>query len=470
MTRLRLPALIVCLCTGFVFAQADPVFKDRSPAAIYSASCASCHGANHQGGNASSLADKVWAYGSSDQDIFRNIKQGITTMGMPAYGETFSDEEIRSLVSWLREQEKTARAQPQQRATVEKTRLHTYRIETVAEGLREPWSIAWLPDGRALITEKVGRLRILKDGKLLSEPVRDIPESRPHGQGGLMAVAIDPQYEKEPWIYLGYTHVSPRDPRRFMTRIVRGQLSEDNRWTEQQVIWEAQPEHYYSAGVHFGTRIVFDREGLLYFSIGDRGSMDHAQDLARPNGKHHRIHRDGSIPRSNPFVGRPGVYESIFSYGNRNPQGLAIHPETDQLWSTEHGPMGGDELNLIEAGKNYGWPVITYGINYNGRPISAIQKKEGMEQPVVQWTPSPAMCGLAFYTGERFEKWNGDLLAGALKFEEIKRLRLRDNKVVEEEVILKNHGRVRDVNVGPDGYIYVCLNRPDKVVRLVPAD
>lgn len=355
-------------------------------------------------------------------------------------------------------------------ATVEKTRLHTYRVETIVErGLQTPWAIDWLPDGRALITEKEGRLRIFKDGKLETQPVAGIPQSWSHGQGGLLDVAVDPDYAREPWIYLGYTHQSPQNARLFMTRIVRGKLN-GGRWTDEQVLWEARPEHYLPAGVHFGTRIVFDKAGWLYFSIGDRGEMQQAQDLSRPNGKHHRIGRDGSIPPDNPFIDRPGAYQSIYSFGNRNAQGLAIHPTTDELWSTEHGPMGGDELNRILSGRNYGWPVVTYGINYDGKPISSLKEKEGMEPPVVQWTPSPAVCGLTFYTGERFGKWQSDLLAGALKFEEVKRLRIVDNRVVEQEIIFKGRGRVRDVNAGPDGYIYICLNSPDQLVRLVPVE
>lgn len=461
----RLPLVLVVL---FSAASAQDVFGDRSPERIYAVSCASCHGANHQGGMASSLADGVWAYGARDSDIFRNIKFGLTTMGMPAYGESISDEEIRSLIAYLRTEEKAERVPKAKLPQAEKTKLHSYRIESVVdEGLKTPWAIDWLPDGRALITEKDGRLRVLKDGKLLPEPITGIPESRSHGQGGLMEVAHDPDYASNGWIYLGYTHQSPRDPRRYMTRIVRGRLN-GMRWTDEQVLFEAKVEHYLPAGVHFGNRIVFDGKGHLFFSIGDRGEMHMAQDITRPNGKVHRIHLDGSIPKDNPFVDRPDAYKSIFSYGNRNPQGLAIHPETGQLWETEHGPMGGDELNLIEAGKNYGWPVITYGINYNGRPISDLKEKEGMEQPVVQWTPSIAVCGLDFYTGDAFDQWKGDLLVGALRFEEVRRVRIRDNKVTEQEVILKNRGRVRDVNNGPDGYIYVVLNGPDRIIRLVP--
>jgi len=220
--------------------------------------------------------------------------------------------------------------------------------------------------------------------------------------------------------------------------------------------------------VHFGCRIVFDKAGHLYFAMGDRGAQTQAQDVKLPNGKTHRINRDGSIPTDNPFVSNSAAYPSVFSYGNRNMQGMAIDPKTDKLWATEHGPQGGDELNLIEAGNNYGWPVITFGKNYNGSPVTEITEKEGMEQPRVDWTPSPAMCGLDFVTGDLFPKWNNNLLAGALKFQEVKRLVIENDKVVKEEVIVKNMGRVRDVAVGPDGAIYVVLNGQNRIVRLTP--
>ncbi len=450
------------------FAQDQPLGNDRSPAGIYAASCASCHGANFQGGQAGSLVDGQWKYGADEASIIANIKVGIPTMGMPAYGQTLSDGEIKSLVSWLKQQK---RIEPKKAddSEVVKTKLLSYRIETVTDEVKTPWAIDWLPDGRGLITEKAGRLRILQDGKLLPQAVEGTPKVAVEGQSGLLDVAVDPDYANQPWIYLSYSHALPDDSKRLMTRLVRGQL-EGNRWVREQVLFEIKREHYLAGGVHFGCRIVFDKAGLMYFGMGERGRMELAQDLTRPNGKHYRLHRDGSIPADNPFVGREGVYEAIFTYGNRNPQGLAVDPKTGKIWETEHGPMGGDELNLLQAGKNYGWPVITYGINYNGRPISKITEKEGMEQPVVQWTPSPAMCGLDFYNGDRFKAWKGNLLAGALKFEEVKRLVIDDEKVTEEEVILKGRGRVRDVNAGPDGFIYLCLNGPDKVVRLVPVD
>lgn len=361
-----------------------------------------------------------------------------------------------------------AERQGKEQLAEQRTEDYPLAATVFVDDVKSPWSIAFIDDKRALVTEKAGPVRMVIDGKLQPEPLRGTPTVNPGGQGGMMDVAIDPDYATNGWIYLSYSH-SPGDETKgpSMTRIVRGKI-DGNAWTDQQVIWEAKPEHYRNGAVHFGCRIVFDKAGHLFFSMGDRGTKEQAQDLSYPNGKVHRINRDGSIPSDNPFVGKSDAYASIYSYGNRNPQGMVIDPQTDKLWATEHGPLGGDELNLIEPGKNYGWPVITYGKNYSGTPISDITEKEGMEQPVVLWAASPAMCGLDVVVGDLFPKWNNNLLAGALKFQEVKRLVLQNDKVVKEEVIVKDMGRVRDVVVGPDGAIYVVLNGPDRVVRLSP--
>lgn len=349
-----------------------------------------------------------------------------------------------------------------------KTQDYNVKVETyVGSGLRNPWGIAFIDESTALVTEKGGNVRFIRNGRL-GEPIENIPVSVDVGQGGMMAVSVDPDYANNGWVYLGYTHgrdgtAERRQPT--MTRIVRGKIV-DNKWTEEQVLFEAKKEHYRTGGVHFGVRIVFDKEGRLYFAIGDRGAQDMAQRLDVPNGKSHRINRDGSIPADNPYAGHNDAYPSIYSHGNRNIQGMAIHPQTDQLYATEHGPRGGDELNLILPGRNYGWPVITYGINYNGTKVSDLTEKEGMEQPVRQWTPSIAVCGLDFYTGSEFPKWENQLLVGSLAFQELRRVKVDGDKLVEEELLLKGAGRIRDVKVGPDGAIYLVLNSPDIILRL----
>jgi glucose/arabinose dehydrogenase len=441
------------------------------PLEIYNEYCSNCHGPNFQGGNAQSLVDGVWQFGGERNYMFRNIKFGIQHLGMPAYEESLSDDQIQSLVTFLMEKEKEAGAT--RPPTPEKivTQDYNVKVEVFADSLEIPWSIDFINESTALITERPGRLRMVKDGQLMPGELQGIPEVLHAGQGGLMDVAIDPNFDENGYIYLSYSHEltneSEGDRTPAMTRVVRGQLM-GNIWTNEQVIFEAPEETYRTTRHHYGCRIVFDDQGHLYFSIGDRGAQDQAQDITRPNGKIHRVKKDGSIPIDNPFAAEPDAIKSIFSFGNRNPQGLAIHPETDQLWETEHGPFGGDELNLIEAGKNYGWPVITYGRNYNGTIITEEKEKEGMEQPVLYWKPSIAVCGLDFYRGELFEKWKNKLMVGALKYEEVKLLHIENNRVIHEQTIVKNLGRVRDVQTGPDGAVYVVLNNTDKVVRLTP--
>jgi aldose sugar dehydrogenase len=439
-------------------------------AALYQQYCAQCHGAELSGGMASSLIDGVWQFGAEDSYIRRNIKHGIPHLGMPSYERSMSDNEIQAVVQYIRNAEGEKGVVKPPTPDMFETMDYFMEVETFADNLEIPWAIDFIDKNTALITERPGRLRIVKNGVLQPEPVKNTPEVLHEGQGGLMDVAIDPLYEENGWIYLAYSHAlddfqGDRPPA--MTRIVRGKI-ENNTWTNQEVLFEAPPETYRTTRHHYGCRIVFDPWGHLYFSIGDRGAGYQAQDNSLPNGKVHRIYKDGRIPVNNPFVYDEKAMKSIFSLGNRNIQGMAIHPETGALWTTEHGPMGGDELNKIESGKNYGWETITYGRNYNGTIITENTHMPGMEQPNLYWKPSIAVCGLDFYTGDLFEKWKNRLLVGALKYEEVRLLQIEEDRVVHEQVIFKGAGRVRDVSTGPDGAIYVVLNNPGKVVRLTP--
>jgi glucose/arabinose dehydrogenase len=440
-------------------------------AILYGKNCAQCHGANLDGGNAASLIDGIWQFGAEDGYQFRNIKFGIVHLGMPSYQATLKDDEIRSIMSYMKEKANEIGAQKPPIPKELETLDYKVEVEIFAEGLEVPWAIDFIDKNTALITERPGRLRVVKNGTLQTEAVKNTPKVLNEGQGGLLDVAIDPDYEDNGWIYLAYSHVlentTAGERPGAMTRIVRGKI-ENNTWTKQEVLFEAPHETYRTTRHHYGCRIVFDKQDYLYFCIGERGYQDMAQDFTLPNGKVHRINKDGSIPKSNPFVDNEKAMKSLYSLGNRNIQGMAIHPETDQLWATEHGPMGGDELNLIQAGKNYGWPVITYGLNYNGTIITEETHKPGMEQPNLYWKPSTAVCGLDFYRGDLFKKWKNKLLVGALKYEQVSLLDIEKDRVMHEEVIVKNHGRVRDVSTGPDGAIYVVLNSPGTVLRLTP--
>ena len=438
---------------------------------LYQQNCAQCHGADLNGGNATSLVDGIWQFGEEDSYQFRNIKFGIAHLGMPSYEKTLTDDEIRAIMSYMKEEAQKAGAKRPPIVKELETIDYNVKVEIFAEGLEIPWAIDFIDASTALVTERPGRLRVVKNGKLLDEPVKNIPKVLHEGQGGLLDVAVDPEYEVNGWIYLAYSHVlenvtdGNRPPA--MTRIVRGKIK-NNSWVEQEILFEAPHEMYRTTRHHYGCRIVFDPWDHLYFAIGDRGAGYQAQDVNLPNGKVHRIHKDGTIPYDNPFLADEDAMKSIFSFGNRNIQGMAIHPQTGQLWATEHGPMGGDELNLIQAGKNYGWETITYGKNYNGTIITEETHKPGMEQPNFYWNPSIAVCGLDFYSGNLFKKWKNKLMVGALKYEQVSLLSLEGDRVMHEEIILKGQGRVRDVSTGPDGAIYVVLNKPDTIIKLTP--
>lgn len=336
-------------------------------------------------------------------------------------------------------------------------------VTTVVEGLEHPWGMAFLPDGRLLVTERPGRLRIINQDGEVSAPLAGVPEVFARGQGGLLDVAIDPQFEREPWVYLSFSEPGNGGGG---TAVARGRLGPDG-LQDVAVILSQSPK--LDAGQHFGSRLVFDREGRLFVTSGDRGEWDNVQRLDRGQGKIFRIERDGSVPADNPFVGRGDAQPAVWSYGHRNAQGAALHPLTGELWQTEHGARGGDELNIARAGRNYGWPVITLGINYNGQPIGeGLREREGMEQPLHHWTPSIAPSGLAFYTADRFPAWKGDLFVGALAFQRVVRLDLDGDKVVGEESLLTDLGeRFRDVRQGPDGYLYLLTDAANgKLLRL----
>jgi glucose/arabinose dehydrogenase len=342
---------------------------------------------------------------------------------------------------------------------------HAFRVVKVAEGLQQPWSVAFLPDGRMLVTEKPGRLRLVVNGKLLAEPVAGMPQVTVHGQGGFFDAVPHPQFEKNQLVYLSY---AARGDDGVGTELARGKLV-DGRLENVQVLFRQKPKG--KSGNHFGGRIVFDRAGFLYLTLGDRGDMPRAQRPDDHAGSVIRLHDDGRVPADNPFVGKAGWKPEKFDLGHRNQQGAALHPVTGVLWTHEHGPQGGDEINIIRAGTNYGWPVITYGVNYGtGTKIGEGTQKEGMAQPLYYWVPSIAPSGMAFYTGDKFPKWKGDLFVGSLKFQLLVHLRLDGEKVVKEERLLQGAlGRIRDVRMGPDGFLYLVTDEsPGVVARLEP--
>lgn len=345
------------------------------------------------------------------------------------------------------------------------TEAASFRVTEVAGGLSHPWGLAFLPDGRMLVTERGGRLRLIEEGRLAPDPVGGVPEVYASGQGGLLDVAADPAFAENGLVYLSYADSNDAGT---ATRVMRARL-DGGRLVEAEVIFDGKPRA--SGRNHYGSRLAFGPDGMLYVTVGERQERDRAQSLADHGGKVIRILPDGRVPEDNPFVGQAGALAEIWSYGHRNPQGLAFRPGTDELWEQEHGARGGDEVNLVRKGGNYGWPVITHGVDYSGLPIGVGREKAGMEQPAFVWTPSIAPSGLAFYEGDAFPGWQGDMLVGALKFELLVRLSMDGRRIVKEERMLEGElGRIRDVRVGPDGLVYL-LNDEEAggVYRLEPA-
>jgi aldose sugar dehydrogenase len=330
----------------------------------------------------------------------------------------------------------------------------TFALVPVVSGLEHPWGMAFLPDGSILITERPGRLRIVRDGILDPTPIGGAPEVFAQGQGGLLDVALHPDFESNRRLYLSYAALEEGlAGTRVASALLRSVVLED-----LQVIFDARP--FAEGSQHFGSRLAFDQHNLLYVTLGERGNADRAQNLSDLAGKVVRLLADGQLPAGNPFTGRIDVVPQVFSYGHRNPQGLAVHPETGEVWLHEHGPRGGDEVNVVRPGVNYGWPVITYGADYlTGLPIGEGTHKEGMAQPIYYWVPSIAPSGMVFYQGEAFPGWQGDLLVGALAGQLLVRLELEGEVVVAEERLLGGTiGRIRDVEIGPDDFVYLLTD------------
>ncbi len=453
---------------------------------LYIQNCGNCHGEDGQGGGAGTqtlLTEELFKQ-DHDRHFFDAIKNGVPDAAMPEYGSTMTDEQIWALVVHIRELQARALRQrngsPKAVDGVYSSDHHRYRIETAVDQDQEleiPWALDWLPDGRMLITNRPGSMKVAQDGKVVGE-VTGLPEVRHMGQGGLMDVAVHPDYAANGWVYLSFTDPAEDNARAGMTKIVRGKLrwtGNDAAWIGQQTIFQADQKDYFTAGVHFGSRIEFDGKGHIYFTIGERGQNMPAQSLSSPVGKTYRTNEDGTIPADNPFNSasdkEKGHIAAIWTYGHRNQQGLTIDLKGN-VFVTEHGPRGGDEVNLIKKGANYGWPVVAWSINYNDSPYRTPWPKDGLDvtQPVFRWLPSIGACGLSTMKGTAFPRWQGDLMAGGLAGNNVDRIRVVNGKMTEREELVHGMGRVRDVVTGPEGHLYIVLNQPDKVIRLVPAE
>jgi glucose/arabinose dehydrogenase len=353
-------------------------------------------------------------------------------------------------------------AQPNPNDVTLQEEVVNYTFETVADGIPIPWGMAWLPDGSMLITEKSGILYHLKNGS--KTEIKNVPEVYIRGQGGLLDIVLHPDYDKNGWVYITYASTEGGGEGG-NTKLIRAKL-ENESLVQIESLYKCEGNT--TKGQHFGSRIVFDNEGYLYFSAGERGAeFVNPQDITRDNGKIYRLHADGRIPADNPFVGKTGAKEAIYSYGHRNPQGLAKNPTTGAIWDQEHGPKGGDEINIIKKGANYGWPVVTYGIDYDGTIISEKTQKPGIEDPIYYWVPSIAPCGMTFVTSDIYPAWKGHLLVGSLKFQYLELVKLDGDKIIGRQKIATDIGRVRNVAQGPDGFVYLGVEGKG-ILKIIP--
>lgn len=464
------PALLAFGATLFSFPQKDKYTAvtslnfpaDKTPAENYQNYCASCHGEKMD-----AFVDRGWKHGNTQADLIKSITKGYADEGMPAFEKAFSKKEIDELAAYIVKGIKN-RAEynfdDTPKSNIFKSEKLTVKLDTVASGLDVPWGMAFLPDGSLLVTERGGKLYHVKNKK--NTEVKGVPDVLAVGQGGLMDIALHPDFEKNRLVYFSYS--KPKGSQA-TTAVMQAKL-DDNNLKEQKIIFEALP--YASTRHHYGSRLVFDKDNHLFISVGERGNeRQNPQSLENSLGKIHRINADGSIPADNPFKNKDGKPTSLYSYGNRNPQGMVLHPVTGELWETEHGPRGGDEINIIKPSKNYGWPITSYGINYNGTPITDKATAPGIEEPLLYWLPSIAPSGTAFVTGDNYKPWKGALLVGSLRFKYLNICYLDGTKITGQEKLLKNIGRVRDVRMAPDGFIYVAVeDKKGLIFRLVPVN
>lgn len=437
--------------------------EEKSASDNYQMYCAGCHGVNLD-----QFVNRKWKFGTNPAKIEDIIANGLLDNGMPGFSASLSNNEVRALSEYiLAESKQKAIDEVASDFNVDKVFGTTtkFKIETVVDGLEIPWGLEFLSGNRLLIAERNGTLSLYTKENGLQK-VSGLPEIRTGGQGGLMDLKRHPKYAENGWIYISYSYFDESNRDLSNTAIVRARL-EGTKLVDVQHIYKGIPA--VSTHHHFGSKIDFDKNGYLYFSIGDRGRRDvFPQKISNSNGKTHRLYDDGSIPKDNPFVNDKDAVKSIYSFGHRNPQGVAVHPLTNELWISEHGPRGGDEINIIEPGKNYGWPVISFGINYNGTTFTNDTAKAGMEQPLSYYVPSIAPCGMTFVTTNKYKNWENSLLIGSLRFKYLERVIIENSKVVGHERLLEGIGRVRNVKISPDGYIYIGVENPGRIIKLIP--
>lgn len=458
---------VMCQTNGNKGTTATAETKFAGAAEKYKTICSSCHGQK-----VDAFVDRKWLHGSHRDSLIKSITFGFVGKEMPAFGETFKPEEITEMADYILqsiEEGKRYKFDGKPKSNVFVQSSMTVKLDTVAKGMKNPWGIAFLPDGDMLVTDRNGDFFRLDKNREKTK-IEGAPKVLAEGQGGLLDVELHPKFAENGFIYLSYSKSKDSAGGVWSTTAVMRAKLAGNKLTEQRDIFVAQP--YQKTRHHYGSRLEFDRNGYLYITVGDRGQHVPLlpQMLNNDMGKVHRVHDDGRIPADNPFVKNDTARKTIFSYGHRNLQGMTLNPTTGDMWTNEHGPRGGDEINISKPAKNYGWPVICYGINYDGSVLTPLTHKDGMEQPLLYWLPSIGPSGATFVTGDKYKAWKGDFLVGSLRFEYLNRCKLEGGKVVKEEILLKNIGRTRFVEMGRDGYIYVGVEGPGYVFRLLPVE
>lgn len=431
---------------------------------VYQTYCASCHGEQMM-----AFADRKWAHGKDRDSLIASITTGYTDAGMPSWGEALSDTQISEMADYILKGIAHVEQYGFEEITLTsdtfETEKLTFSLDTVASGLNIPWGMAILPSGEMLVTEKRGTLYLVSTtGE--KTVVEGAPKVRYDSQGGLLDVVLHPEFETNNWVYISFSDFTMDGGDTISGTAINRYTYSNGSLSDPVEIFKGEP--YTTAQWHYGSRIAFDDQGYLFFVASDRAARDdNPQDLSNPKGKIHRTYDDGRIPEDNPFVGNDTVFQSIYSYGHRNAQGLVWNDATGKLYAHEHGPRGGDEINLIQKGINYGWPVISYGINYDGTSFTTLLEKEGMEQPLHYWVPSIAPSGMAFVESDKYPGWEGNLMVGSLRYKYLNRVVMDGDKIVSEEPLMKNIGRLRNVILGPDGYLYISVEDPGYVFRLV---
>jgi glucose/arabinose dehydrogenase len=434
-------------------------------AETYKNICASCHGQKVE-----AFVDRKWLHGDSRDSLIKSITYGFPNTEMLAFGQTMTTEQIAGLADYILhtiEEAKRYKFDSKPQSAVFAHASLSVKLDTIASGLKNPWGITLLPEGDYLVTDRNGNFyRIDKNRQ--KTLIEGTPKVLAQGQGGLLDVELHPKFLENRYIYLSYSKFRDSAGGTWSTTAIMRARLDGTKLSDQTDIFVAHP--YLKTRHHYGSRLEFDKNGLLFFSVGDRGQHQSLlpQRLDNDCGKIHRIHDDGRIPTDNPFVKVDTARKTIFSYGHRNPQGVAMNPNTGDIWTNEHGPKGGDEINVSRRTKNYGWPVISYGINYDGSILTPFTERAGMEQPLHYWVPSIGVCGATFVSSDKYPAWQGDFLVGSLRFEYLNRCKIENGRVVKEEILLKNIGRLRAVEQGRDGYIYICVEEPGHVFRLLP--